>query len=57
LDRLGPNELNNILVTHYDLKKGTQMRHLKNKEVKTAKRYMNEVGFLSDYWLLSDLEE
>ncbi len=57
LDRLSPKELNNILVTHYDLKKGTQMRHLKGKEIKTAKRYMNEVGFLSDYWLLSDLEE
>ena len=57
LDHLSPDELNNILITSYSSKKGTQMRHLTLKEVKKAKRYAKEVGFFSDYWLLSDLEE
>lgn len=57
LDHLSPDELNNILITYYDLKRGTQIRHLSTGEVKKAKKYMKEVGFFSDYWLLSDLEE
>ena len=57
LDHLSQDELSNILLTYYDLKKGTQIRHLTKKEVAKAKRYMKEVGFFSDYWLLSDLEE
>ncbi|WP_309332700.1 AAA family ATPase [Mucilaginibacter sp.] len=57
LDHLSPDELNSILITYYDLKKGTQIRHLTNKEITKAKKYMKEVGFFSDYWLLSDLEE
>ncbi|MFI5136212.1 MAG: AAA family ATPase [Sphingobacteriales bacterium] len=57
LDHLSQDELNSILVTYYDLKKGTQIRHLTGKEIAKAKKYMKEVGFFSDYWLLSDLEE
>jgi len=46
LDHLSPDELGNILIAYYDL----------DKEEKKAKRYMKEVGFFSDYWMLSDLE-
>ena len=56
LDHLSPDELNHILIAYYDLKKGTQIRHLTEKETNKAKKYMKEVGFFSDYWLLSDLE-
>jgi hypothetical protein len=56
LDHLSPEELNNILIAYYDLEKGTQIRHLTEKEVKKAQKYIKEVGFFSDYWLLSDLE-
>lgn len=56
LDYFSENELDRILVCNYDLKKGTQIRHLSSKEVNKAKKYMKEVGFFSDYWLLSDLE-
>lgn len=57
LDYLSEAELNSILITYYDLKKGTQIRHLTGKEITKAKKYMKEVGFFSDYWLLSDLEQ
>jgi len=57
LDHLTQNELNNIILTCYDPKKGTQMRHLTANEVKKAKLYLKEFGFFSDYWLMSDLEE
>jgi predicted ATP-dependent endonuclease of OLD family len=56
LDHLSADELNHILITYYDLSKGTQIRHLSDKEVKKAKKYMKEVGFFSDYWMHSDLE-
>lgn len=57
LDHLSPEELDSILIASYDLKKGTQIRHLTSKEINKAKKYMKEVGFFSDYWMLSDLEE
>ena len=57
LDHLTQKELNNIILTYYDSKKGTQMRHLTSKEVEKAKLYLKDVGFFSDYWLMSDLEE
>jgi AAA15 family ATPase/GTPase len=57
LDHLSPEELDSILIASYDFKKGTQIRHLANQEIIKAKKYMKEVGFFSDYWLLSDLEE
>jgi len=56
LNQLNENELSQILITSYDSKKGTQIKHLTVSQKKKAIRYMNEVGFLSDYWLLSDLE-
>ncbi|GAB3935106.1 AAA family ATPase [Mucilaginibacter myungsuensis] len=57
LDHLSSDELNNILITYYDRQLGTQIRHLSDAEISKAKRYMKEVGFFSDYWLMSDLEE
>jgi predicted ATP-dependent endonuclease of OLD family len=57
LDHLTEDELKNILITQYDLIAGTQVRNMSEKEVKKAKKYMKEIGFFSDYWLLSDLEE
>ncbi|HEY8929101.1 MAG TPA: AAA family ATPase [Mucilaginibacter sp.] len=56
LDHLSPDELNDILIASYDKKEGTSIRHLTNKEINKAKKYMKEVGFFSDYWMLSDLE-
>lgn len=56
LDHLSQNELNHILIAYYDINKGTQIRHLSDKETKKAQKYMKEVGFFSDYWMLSDLE-
>lgn len=50
------DELSHILITNYDQEKSTQIRHLTNAEIKKAKTYIKEVGFLSDYWMLSDLE-
>lgn len=57
LDQLSFEELNNLLITYYDPEKGTQLKHLTEKEKEKARAYMEEVGFFSDYWLLSDLEE
>lgn len=57
LDHLSFDELDNILITYYDPEKGTQLKHLSDKEKAKAVAYANEVGFLSDYWLHSDLEE
>ncbi len=57
LDHLSSDELNNILITYYDQERGTQLRHLTDKEQAKAKKYSKDVGFLSDYWMYSDLEE
>ncbi|KIO78533.1 hypothetical protein TH53_03240 [Pedobacter lusitanus] len=57
LDHLGQNELDQILIAVYDREKGTQLNHLTPEQIQKAITYMNEVGYLSDYWLLSDLEE
>lgn len=56
LNHLSEDELSNILITYFDPKKKTQIKHLTSSQVKKAKRYMKEVGFFSDYWMLSDIE-
>lgn len=56
LDHLSNDELENILITSYSPKLGTQIKHLSTSQKKKAVSYTKEVGFLSDYWLLSDLE-
>lgn len=56
LNHLSPDELSRILATSYDTEKGTQIKHLTSGQTKKAKQYMKEVGFMSDYWMHSDLE-
>lgn len=55
LNILNENELQNIIVTKYDKKKGTTLSHLNKQQVAKAKAYMKELD-LSDYWLQSDME-
>jgi predicted ATP-dependent endonuclease of OLD family len=57
LNYLNEDELSHILITYYDNKKGTQLKHLTKAQEKKAIKYIKEVGFLSDYWMLSDLEQ
>jgi predicted ATPase len=53
-----PNdELNRIIISKYDSKTGSTYRHLTKAEIAKANKYRKEVGFLSDYWLHSDLEK
>lgn len=58
LDMLKADELDRILVCELkDPKKGTQFRRLNKKQMAKAKSYITKVGFLSDYWLHSNLED
>lgn len=57
LNILEKNELDHIIVTHYDNEKGTQMHHLSPKRIKKGQLYMKKVGHLSDFWVHSNLEE
>ncbi len=57
LDMLKTDELDRILICELkDPKKGTQFRRLTAEQQEHARRYMREVGFLSDYWRLEDLD-
>lgn len=55
LNILDADELDRIIICNYDQQKGTQLRHLTEKEMQKARLYMQE-DFLSDYWIHSDLE-
>ncbi len=55
LDILEENELSRIIIAKYE-KSSTQFLTLNKNQIKIAKRYMNEIGELSYYWLHSDLE-
>jgi len=55
LDILKEDELNRIIIAKYN--KGTKFSKLGKAEIIKAKKYMNEVGELSYYWLHSDLEK
>lgn len=55
LNILDADELDRIIICSYDQQKGTQLRHLTEKETQKAQVYMQE-DFLSDYWVHSDLE-
>ncbi len=57
LDMLSEKELDRITICELDPKKGTQFHKLTQKKQKQAREYMKEVGFLSDYWRYSFLEE
>lgn len=56
LDHLDPDELDKILIAKYVSGAGTVLNNLDEVQMEKAKAYMDEVGFLSDYWLMSDLE-
>jgi len=56
LDILDEDELDRILIATYEKGSGTKIKHLNDNQKKKAIRYVNEVGYLSDYWLMSDLD-
>lgn len=56
LNILDADELDRIIICNYDQKKGTQLKHLTEKQIKKGQMYMQNEGFLSDYWVHSDLE-
>ncbi|MFC1226755.1 ATP-binding protein [Pedobacter sp. BG31] len=56
LDVLNEDELDRIMIATYQKGRGTQIGHLTERQKEKAIGYINDVGFLSDYWLLSDLE-
>lgn len=56
LDILDRDELDRINICYHDSEKGTLLRHLSKEEIEKAIGYMDEVGYLSQYWLRSDLE-
>ncbi|MDO7876392.1 AAA family ATPase [Hymenobacter sp. ASUV-10] len=57
LDMLNADELDRITICELDEKKGTQFRKLTKKKIATAQKFMKDVGYLSDFWLYSSLEE
>lgn len=57
LDHLSEEELDHILIAEYTKANGTQFRRMSVEQEEKAKVYMKDVGYLSDYWLMSDLEE
>ncbi|AMJ64188.1 AAA family ATPase [Hymenobacter sp. PAMC 26628] len=57
LDMLGADELDRITICSLDPEKGTQFHKLSEEKQEQAHVYMKEVGFLSDYWRYSYLEE
>jgi len=56
LDILQHDELDHIMIARYDKEKGTQISRMDDQKIDKAQNYMKEL-FLSDFWLLSDLEE
>jgi ABC-type multidrug transport system ATPase subunit len=57
LNILKMDELDSIIITSYDTEKGTQMHKLSEKQIKKAQKYMETTGFLSNYWVHSNLED
>ncbi len=55
LNTLASYQLQSIIVAEMT-DKGTKMRHLTEKQIKKAKKYMATELSLGDYWLHSDLE-
>lgn len=56
LNILDADELDRIIICSYDKEKGTQLNHLTETQIKKGQMYMQDEGFLSDYWVHSDLE-
>jgi AAA15 family ATPase/GTPase len=57
LNILEKEELDRIIVTRYDAEKGTQMHHLSPHKIRKGQMYMVKVGYLSNFWVHSNLEE
>jgi predicted ATPase len=57
LNVLKTDELDRIIITNFDHEKGTQMHKLNEKQLKKGEMYMQTTGFLSNYWVHSNLEE
>lgn len=56
LNILDADELDRVIICSYDQEKGTQLNHLTEEQIKKGQMYMQDEGFLSDYWVHSDLE-
>jgi AAA15 family ATPase/GTPase len=56
LNHLTSDQLSHVLITSFNRQRGTQIKNLTKAQEKKAKLYMKDVGQLSDYWMLSDLE-
>ncbi len=56
LNILDADELDRIIICNYDQHLGTQLNHLTERQIKKGQMYMQDEGFLSDYWVHSDLE-
>jgi predicted ATP-dependent endonuclease of OLD family len=56
LDVLNVDELDRIIVADITKEKGSQFRHLDEKTVAKAKHYLENDGFISDFWRYSTLE-
>jgi len=56
LDILQPDELDRIMIASYDKERGTQISRMDDQKIDKAQNYMKEL-FLSDFWLMSDLED
>ncbi|MCG9911069.1 MAG: ATP-binding protein [Flavobacteriales bacterium] len=54
LNILSKDELDRVLICEWTKDKGTRLRNMTEQESHDANVYMNEVGFMSDYWLHSD---
>jgi AAA15 family ATPase/GTPase len=56
LDILDPDTLDHILIASYKKGTGTSINRMTETQTEKAKKYMKEL-FLSDFWLMSDLED
>jgi AAA15 family ATPase/GTPase len=56
LDVLNVDELDRIIVAEITKEKGSQFRHLDEKTIAKAKHYLENDGFISDFWRYSTLE-
>lgn len=57
LNHIDKDELDRIQIVSYEKEVGTKARKLSKEEKQKAKIYMDELGYLSDYWVHSDLEQ
>lgn len=56
LDVLNADELERIIIADISKEQGSQFRHLDEKTIAKAKYYIENEGFISDFWRYSTLE-